>query len=272
MRDLSPITEPLIQPPKDATMVLFLGLFLLVLAFFILLVSISTIEEVKSEAVMESLTSTFQTVLPRTLSPEDFQTLDGDIIASTKLQDDVAQIFATTLQIARVEILQPGRLMRVHLQSRAVFEDDSIDIRPSMMPLFERVVTAISSRVPGLRFDLEAVINVAPIDEKSMPVEQGLQMARAGAFARTLLERGIPPDSIAVGLHPSTTPDMVLWFYVRRIDDVGSDLEVVPTTAPLIDGANPGPPAEAVPTQDGDVGLNLPSLGSTPAPLAPANP
>jgi len=37
----------------------FLSLFVLVLAFFIVLVSISTVEATKSKAVMQSLTSTF---------------------------------------------------------------------------------------------------------------------------------------------------------------------------------------------------------------------
>lgn len=40
-------------------------------------------------------------------------------------------------------------------------------------------------------------------------------MARAGAFARAMLARGIPPDSISVGLKPGSREDVVIWFYVR---------------------------------------------------------
>jgi len=54
----------------SSSIFLFLSLFLLVLAFFILLVSISTVENVKSQAVMDSLTSTFTTVLPPEYGPD----------------------------------------------------------------------------------------------------------------------------------------------------------------------------------------------------------
>ena len=272
MRDVDLISPPEVAPSRDSTIVLFLGLFLLVLAFFILLVSISTVEEVKSKAVMSSLTSTFQTVLPATLSPQVFQTLDGDIIANAALQDEVTNIFATSLQVARVEILQPGRLMRVHLQSRAVFEDESTEIRSSMMPLFNRVVAAISARPPGLRFDLEAVLSVATTDGTAMPVEQGLQMQRAGVFARTMLGRGLPPDSLAVGMSPSTNTDMVLWFYVRLTDEAREDLEGE-QAAPLPQepGTLPVIAPQAVPTENGGVGLTLP-LPNAPTVLQPSNP
>ena len=40
-------------------------------------------------------------------------------------------------------------------------------------------------------------------------------MARAGAFAREMLARGIPPDSISGRLKPGSRGDLVIWFYVR---------------------------------------------------------
>ena len=74
-------------------MPVFLGLFLLVLAFFILLVSISTFETVKSTAVMDSLSSTFTTVLPPTSDPTEFNAKDGDIIAGETFQQEITMLF-----------------------------------------------------------------------------------------------------------------------------------------------------------------------------------
>jgi hypothetical protein len=242
MRDTDPILTPVYEAPKNATIMLFLGLFLLVLAFFILLVSISTVEKVKSDKVMSSLTSTFKTVLSPSLNPSTFQSLDGDLVAAANLQDEITRVFATSLRVARVEVIQPGRLMRVHLPMRAVFEDEATEVRSSMLPLFDRIVASLSARPPGLRFDMEAVINLATVapGETAMPTEQGLAMERAGAFARTLLGRGIPPDALSVGLYPSDQPDMTLWFYVRPDNEIRGDL-AAPGLSDGV-GADPGAP------------------------------
>ena len=55
MDDFDAPLEP--EQTQDNTVALFLGLYLVVLAFFILLVTISTLEEAKSQRVMDSLTS-----------------------------------------------------------------------------------------------------------------------------------------------------------------------------------------------------------------------
>ena len=63
------------------TTALFLALYLLVLAFFIVLVTISSLEDVKSKAVMDSLTSTFSSLLPPTTDLTFFASREGDILA-----------------------------------------------------------------------------------------------------------------------------------------------------------------------------------------------
>lgn len=205
------------EPPNMAQ--LFLSLFLLVLAFFILLVTISTPEKVKSNQVMDSLTSTFKAVLPPTTDPTNFNAKDGDVLAGEQFQGDISKLFATQMQVAKVEIVQPGRLMRLTLPTDAVFVDGKIDLKPSVVPLLDRIVASLSDRPPGLRFDMEFVIGAKYTSKTNLPVRQTLEMARAGAFARAMSSRGAPPDSIAVGLRPGDPARIVMWFFARSADD-----------------------------------------------------
>ena len=71
---LPPIPEP---EHGSNTPALFLSLFLLVLAFFILMVTISTLEEVKTKSVMDSLTSTFTSIVPPSTDPTRFKSKEG---------------------------------------------------------------------------------------------------------------------------------------------------------------------------------------------------
>lgn len=212
--------HPVIIGGQSVDMVpLFLSLFLLVLAFFILLVTISQPEKVKSSAVMDSLTSTFKTVLPPNTDPTNFNAKDGDVLAGEQFQGEITDLFTTQIQVAKVEIVQPGRLMRVTLPVRAVFAEGKTDIMPSIVPMLDRIVASLSARPPGLRYDMEFVSGAKYTAGTDLPVRPTLEMSRAGAFARAMLSRGAPPDSIAVGLRPGDPARLTIWFFVRSEDE-----------------------------------------------------
>ncbi len=195
---------------------LFLSLFLLVLAFFIVLVSISTLEEVKSNAVKDSLTSTFKAVIPPSTDPTEFTSKDGDVLAGQQFQEQVTGIFATTLQIAKIEIVQPGRLMRIKLPTNAMYVDGESAIRPVAVPVLDRIVAVLSARPPGLRFDMEFVIGSPYTSGKSLPVVQTMEVERVGNLAREMFRRGVPPDSVSVGIRPGRADEVTIWFFVRQ--------------------------------------------------------
>ncbi len=197
-----------------STVSLFLGLYLLVLSFFILLVSISTREDLKSKAVMDSLTSTFRTILPPSTDLTAFSAKEGEVVGQ-RFQEEITKIFTTAMRVIRVEIVQPGRLMRVAMPADSLFLTGDTEIRPARFPLLDRLVATLSGRPPGLRYDMEFVIGSAYTPDNDLPLRQTLEMARAGAFARAMLARGVPPDSISVGLKPGSRGDVVIWFYVR---------------------------------------------------------
>jgi len=211
-----------IEPQNEGgsnTIALFLGLYLVVLAFFILLVTISTLEETKSKKVMDSLSSAFTSIVPPSADLRTFKSKEGDVLAGQEFQQQITGIFATELGIDRVETVQPGRQMRLILASDSLFFQGEARIRPAMYPLLDRAVAALSNRPAGLRFDLEFVIGTPTLaDGKTMPIAQTLEVARAGAFARAMNERGIPPDSVSVGMRPGHLGEAVIWFYTRDID------------------------------------------------------
>ena len=213
---LPPEPEPVGAPNTTA---MFLSLFLLVLAFFILLVTISTLEEVKSKSVMDSLTTTFTSIVPPSTDPTRFKSKDGDIITGQQFQETVTDLFSTAIQVAKVKIVHPGRLMQVSLPANELFVEGQARIQPGQFELLDRMVAASSGRPPGLRFDLEFVIGSRVRDDGGLPESQTLELARAGAFAREMFERGLPPDSLAIGIEPGSPEAVTLWFYIRREEE-----------------------------------------------------
>ena len=222
-------------------MSLFLGLYLLILSFFILLVSISTREELKTQAVMDSLTSTFRTILPPSTDLTAFSAKAGDLVTGQRFQEQITKIFTTAMRAIKVEIVQPGRLMRLVMPADALFLTGGSEIRPARVPLLDRLVATLSGRPPGLRYDMEFIVGSADTPDNDLPLRQTLEMARAGAFARAMLARGVPPDSISVGLKTGSREDVVIWFYVR--DPEKTRLRFGAANAPPVrDGERGEPP------------------------------
>ena len=224
-----------------STVSLFLGLYLLVLSFFILLVTISTREELKTQAVMDSLTSTFRTILPPSTDLTAFSAKEGELVIGQRFQEQITKIFTTAMRVIKVEIVQPGRVMRVAMPADALFLTGGTEIRPARFPLLDRLVATLSGRPPGLRFDMEFVIGSAYTPDNDLPLRQTLEMARAGTFARAMLARGVPPDSISVGLEPGSREDVAIWFYVRDPEETRLRFEAANETRLRFGAANEPP-------------------------------
>ena len=209
--------------PGNSTMFLFLSLYLLVLAFFILLVSFSTLEDVKAKTAMKSLTATFSTVLPST-DPTALQSEDSSA-SGQAFQEQVTGIFGTSLQVAKVEIVQPGRLMRIIVPTDALFQPGKAKVREAQTALLDRIIATLSGRPPGMRHDLELVMADRFIKDKDLSTDRNMVLRRADAFVQEMLSRGVPPDSVTVGVKPGNPHQIIMWFYVRSIDELRDNLK-----------------------------------------------
>ena len=77
----------------------------------------------------------------------------------------------------------------------------------------------------------------------TLPVTQTLQMARAGAFVRSMLARGAPSDTLSVGVRKGNPNTVTMWFYIRSPVEVEEYYNKLrnPDSVPL-DGGSPQEP------------------------------
>ena len=204
---------------SDSSVALFLALMLLVLAFFIIMVSISQIEIAKSKAALKSLASTFSKVSVTNTQLTFISNSEGKKKEGQQFQKEISNIFSTIIQVTSADIVKPGREMRVRLESDVLFKKGKAEVQEINYPFLDRVVATLSARPPGFRFDIEFIIGSYHEKGNVMPENQTLEMSRVGEFARAMLSRGIPPDSVTVGINPGDPKMVTIWFYVRRLED-----------------------------------------------------
>jgi len=194
----------------------FLALYLLILAFFIWLVSLARFEGVKSLAVINSLKSTFETKQKE--EEKDITTIiTSKILSSKQFEDNIRGLFSTLLGVEKVEAPTPGQNMRVVMKADTLFETEKTKIKEFNYKFMDRVVASLSERPPGYHFDVEFIVRSKQDSSGygTLPTDQTLQMARAGNFVRTMLARGAPPDSVSIGVREGDPQRIVLWFHIR---------------------------------------------------------
>lgn len=177
--------------------VLFLALYLILLAFFIMLNAHASVSERKTQAVMETFQPLF--VLPET---------EADATALTVLSLDakLLELFRNHLPSGDWQVQTLEGRIQVSLPSRRAFPTGSAVLQPGRISLVRRLGEVIgeAQNVSGLNVILAVGGG-----------EQALSRRRAAALARDLLRNGIIAtrfeagtdralsDSIRIDLRPS---------------------------------------------------------------------
>ncbi len=194
------------SPPANGAVALFLALYLLLLAFFILLNTISTFEEVKTREVQESLSSAFAAILPPTTSLQTVTSIEGPVVAAEDTQEKLGQLFDTAIKVVRVEVIQPGKLMEIIMHVDQLFDPNSILIRERQANFMEQLAEVLADEEGYASYDMEMVMGSQLGSKGTIEIDNNLQIARAGSFARELIDVGAPQDHLYVGIDPGADP------------------------------------------------------------------
>ncbi len=200
---------------QDPTLLQILSLYLLLLAFFVLLFNLSRVEDAKSRAVAESLNSTFSAENALGASPDIFVSLDGDVVNPPKLEETIGALVKTEIPVAEVTIIKPGRLIQLRLPIHEMFVRGDNRIRPDREDLVRRIATAMVDTPRGVRYDMEVILaRWRGPDDEWRPTEN-LSVARAGRFAESLIDAGAPSGTVAGGVAAGENGWLRMLFHMR---------------------------------------------------------
>ncbi|MEQ9347829.1 MAG: flagellar motor protein MotB [Thalassospira sp.] len=268
------------SPPSNGAVALFLALYLLLLAFFILLNTISTFEEVKTREVQESLSSAFASILPPTTSLQTVTSIEGPVVAAEDMQEKLGHLFDTAIKVVRVQVIQPGKLMEIIMHVEQLFDPNSILIRERQADFMQQLAEVLADEEGYASYEMEMVMGSEIGAKGSIEIENNLQIARAGSFARELIDVGAPEDRLYVGIDPGADPFIVtfrfFWNFGPKEPPEPIEKTTAPgngqTSAPAQGGSGTGIPAPAqlIPQR---MTIPLPGAGqpavNQPIPLGP---
>lgn len=212
--------NPQQQPTKinDPSVVLFLGLYLILLAFFILLSSVSTVSEDKSSAAVGSINSAFR-------SDTRLEALTGDSILLARgagqldraLLGAVRASFSSAFPNVEPNETVIGRAVRFVIPSDSIFPPGGSAIHGEAGHLLTKLAESLETSAFGFRNDVEVVLRTGEKMPSASDPEGRLMVERAGTIARELLATGVHERSVQTGLRGG--PPETIAFFFRQTDE-----------------------------------------------------
>jgi flagellar motor protein MotB len=211
---------------------LFLSLILLVLAFFIVMVSISRVDAERSTGVIESVADTFASHVPRVASRGSQR---GNVVDGEDLEQSLKRLFATELAVAEFRTVAPGRILEIEMASEVLFHREEARIRLARSRLLDRLVATVTMRPPGQRVDVQGLVSTGTPKGSELPTSpSALSIRRAGTLGEALVRRGLPRSHLAVGFSPGQNDRIVLVFSIGP-----TEAEKAPDPPTVSVGQNP---------------------------------
>lgn len=200
---------------KDPTLVQVLSLFLLLLAFFIVLFNVSRADRGRTDAVGESLTSAFRTAGLQTTTPEIHASQSGEAPGPELALERLGDLVRTELRAAEIRVVRPGRLMQVRTATGDLFLPGSPELRAERGGFLWELARLVGTPVDGRRHKVEIYIGSDWITPDQMKGVIPVPISRAANLADQLIARGALAGTVMAGIRPDDDGTVTLLF---RID------------------------------------------------------
>jgi flagellar motor protein MotB len=218
------MTDDIRTPSKPqgapGIVVLMLGLYLIILAFFILLNAISTFDEERQKKAAESVAVGFGFEAQQVTERPD----NDEEISIFKIYESIAREIQGTLEsylpVKDYKVELNDNQVVVRLSTPAFFEPGRVALNPVQVEFFQDMAGLLSRDRVGVRLTSEVRVKGSPADmgaDTTMPLPE-LAGRRAAVFTRALMERGVLPVTTSASALEDSRQEIILFVYINLVN------------------------------------------------------
>ncbi len=208
------------EPDKGSSQPLFLSLFLLLLAFFIMLNAMSTVEEGRSTKVLESVKRAFPSALRQDIADDLLDAEPGEVIDES-VRAAIGTVFREVLPAVTVQAEPDGNPIFVSIPTQQVFSPVAGGVTPVMEQLAERLAPIVNRPPAGSVLDLQILYGTDPSTGRERRQEL---IFRASETVHVFVDREVEPAVLSAGLEPRDPAFVRLIFRTRPAGRSGPEL------------------------------------------------
>lgn len=176
-----------------------LSIFLLLLAFFLMLNSLARFETTKTRAVLGSLNATFNISNP-TGREHEFGSFVGKVGASERLHAEAGELLRTLFGVDQYKLIRFGNVIVVDLENRGLFAEGATP-KPKLLVFASRLGGSVLPPPPGVKIITEVTVRYGAETLKNVePDTLALATRRAGAVIRAFERTGFDEKLLTTGV------------------------------------------------------------------------
>ncbi len=195
-------------------MVTFADLMALLLVFFILLFSMSVVDIVRYQAVVESITTTLSgkpvapTVIDLEGVPEPVEPDEPEVTMATPIEEVMLALqdeLSEEINQGLVDVIESAGQLLVRFEEKAAFPSGSADLNTEFLPILRRIAWVIGRKDSHLR--ITGHTDDVPIRTERFRSNWDLSTARAVSVVHFFEATGfIEPERMVAQGHAETLP------------------------------------------------------------------
>lgn len=209
-------TGPKPHDNNQQTATLFVSLYVVVLAFFILLASHAQYDVEKSRNVLDSVNKAFA----KEIKVDTSWVMEsmGTEISATNIFNDIEGVITSVVPLEEIKVITDGRRMVIRMSADALFEAGSADLRPERSALYRRLSNTLTQwHKDGATMELTFTQGVKK-QKNPAPAAYDLEIARGGNLARLLENRGVAPENLTIGMAEDAPGELRFEFILQSMN------------------------------------------------------
>jgi hypothetical protein len=189
------------QRQSNSNIVALLSLKILLLAFFILLNALSSFEEERRAAVVDSVREAFQGLLPAERNVRSDPAANDIFEGSENVIETLNQLFGDKLPLVERPDSSAALTLQVDLAVSELFADQGSDLQPEGAETLRLIAGVLTDpRFARLGYRVDVLYGLGGRGSGIEGNQAALQ--RAGALVRDLEQQGLPSPRLSAGLLP----------------------------------------------------------------------
>jgi len=207
--------ERYLKPQKTNAFALFVPLYLVLLAFFILLNSISEVNQRKTQNAIYSIDETFSTGKGKSNIKNKSLFLDFSLIV-TNYFDEIEKELKSSFKQENIDVTRKGYTMIIRLPLKKIFQTNSSDLIGFNEESIDRIIKLISLERQGVIVKINLKVDSQGFVVLSNENQFQIDEERTSKIASKFLDNGIPPKNLTGGLAFNDEKNLVIETTVKQ--------------------------------------------------------
>jgi hypothetical protein len=201
---------------SDSTNGTFISLYLIIIAFFVVLNSISNQSQTKVDAARDSVTSAFQLENENEALIIDVSASPSKVPSEDEFIQQVKSVFKSLVGFDQRFPSKGGNIIKVSFKVDELFIQKKSEFKFNQKDFLDQISLFLKREESYEKREIEFVIYTGDKLPSGPEYWKDLNILRSGAFVKSIVQRGARPDQLSIGVAEGENNLVSLTFHTRN--------------------------------------------------------